>query len=51
VIESKKSIPQGNGRIWQMVFIAWLLLVNFFYYLQFHDLLLARFGAWIHRWR
>jgi hypothetical protein len=51
VSESKKSIPAGGGRIWQIVFIAWLLLVNFFYYLQFRGLLLARFGAWIHRWR
>jgi hypothetical protein len=51
VTESKKLISPGSGRIWQIVFIAWLMLVNFFYYLQFRDLLLARFGAWIHRWR
>jgi hypothetical protein len=51
VSEFKQSNPPGGGRAWQIVFIIWLLLVNFFYYLQFRDLLLARFGAWIHRWR
>lgn len=35
----------------QLIFILWLLFVNVFYYLQFRELFLARFGSWIHRWR
>jgi hypothetical protein len=48
--ESKKAASGFAGRVWQLAFAAWILLVNFLYYLQFRDLFLARFGAWIRRW-
>lgn len=48
--ESKKAGSSLAGRVWQLAFVAWILLVNFLYYLQFRDLFFARFGAWIRRW-
>ena len=35
----------------EFIFLLWVVAVNVFYYLQFRDLLLARFGPWINRWR
>ncbi|MGA7914578.1 MAG: hypothetical protein WCA00_05030 [Candidatus Acidiferrales bacterium] len=41
--------PRAGLRAVQFIFIVWLLFVNIFYYLQFRDVFLARFAAWIHR--
>jgi hypothetical protein len=49
------SLRQNSGksqpvpRAMQLLFIVWLFFVNFFYYLQFRDVILARLAAWIHR--
>lgn len=43
------SKARAGFRAVQFIFIVWLLFVNIFYYLQFRDVFLARFAAWIHR--
>lgn len=49
------NLKQGGTRyleqIGDVLFLFWLLLINILYYLQFHELFLARFGFWIDRWR
>jgi hypothetical protein len=49
--ESKNASTSLAARAAQIIFLAWLLFVNLFYYFQFRELFLARFGAWIHKWR
>jgi hypothetical protein len=34
----------------QIVFVAWLIVVNVLYYAQFRGILFARLGAWFQRW-
>jgi hypothetical protein len=38
-----------NRNLLQFAFVLWLLVVNFFYYLQFKALLISRFAALKHR--
>jgi hypothetical protein len=46
---SRAAGKAGAGRIWQILFVAWLIFVNALYYLQFRDLaagLLSRIRLW-----
>ncbi|HVB34249.1 MAG TPA: hypothetical protein VNJ52_07775 [Patescibacteria group bacterium] len=43
----KKQLP---SRLWQALFVLWLLFVNIVFYLQFRALLDSRLPHWLTRW-
>ena len=45
------GIPQIAKKIGPMIFLLWLLLVNFYYYEQFRDMALAHLPRLARLWR
>jgi hypothetical protein len=47
--ETNATSSAGKSAL-QILFAAWLIVVNLLYYAQFRGILFARLGAWLERW-
>ena len=52
-----KIMSNGDGKtatakpFLEALFVVWVIVVNLLYYMQYKNLMVARFGHLLHRWR